>query len=79
MVKDHKIIPSLIVLSVDFGDFLDGVVARFWVERSQIESVGEDVNADTKDKKKMMSSWIIQHREKNYGGFIDAVCDKVCD
>lgn len=82
MVKDYTIIPSLLVLSVDLGDFLDGVVARFWVDRSQIESVGKDVDGDDKDgdetkgKKKLQSSWIIQHREKNYGGFIDAICDK---
>jgi len=26
----HTVLPSLIVILVDFGDFLDGVVARFW-------------------------------------------------
>jgi hypothetical protein len=30
---DYTILPSMIVLLVDFGDFLDGVVARFWVDR----------------------------------------------
>eukprot|EP00429_Kryptoperidinium_foliaceum_P002677 CAMPEP_0176022536 /NCGR_PEP_ID=MMETSP0120_2-20121206/10972_1 /TAXON_ID=160619 /ORGANISM="Kryptoperidinium foliaceum, Strain CCMP 1326" /LENGTH=404 /DNA_ID=CAMNT_0017355677 /DNA_START=73 /DNA_END=1287 /DNA_ORIENTATION=- len=28
----HTILPSLIVILVDFGDFLDGVVARYWVD-----------------------------------------------
>jgi hypothetical protein len=28
----HTLLPSLIVILVDFGDFLDGVVARFWVD-----------------------------------------------
>ena len=28
----HTVLPSLIVILVDFGDFLDGVVARFWVD-----------------------------------------------
>lgn len=28
----HTILPSIIVLLVDFGDFLDGVVARYWVD-----------------------------------------------
>ena len=34
----YTILPSFIVLFVDFGDFLDGVVARFWVDvRREIE------------------------------------------
>lgn len=32
LVKGHTVWPSLLVLFVDFGDFLDGVVARFWVD-----------------------------------------------
>jgi hypothetical protein len=28
----HTFLPSLIVILVDFGDFLDGVVARYWVD-----------------------------------------------
>lgn len=28
----HTVLPSIIVLFVDFGDFLDGVVARYWVD-----------------------------------------------
>lgn len=28
----YWLLPSLIVLLVDFGDFLDGVAARFWVD-----------------------------------------------
>lgn len=27
---DHTILPSLLIILVDFGDFLDGVVARYW-------------------------------------------------
>lgn len=38
----HTFLPSIIVILVDFGDFLDGVVARYWVdvqkEREQEES-----------------------------------------
>ena len=30
--SDHVFIPSFIVILVDFGDFLDGVVARFWFD-----------------------------------------------
>jgi hypothetical protein len=32
MASGHTLLPSLIVIAVDFGDFLDGVVARFWVD-----------------------------------------------
>ena len=28
----HTLLPSFIVILVDFGDFLDGVVARYWVD-----------------------------------------------
>lgn len=28
----HTVLPSFIVVLVDFGDFLDGVVARYWVD-----------------------------------------------
>ena len=28
----HTVLPSVIVILVDFGDFLDGVVARYWVD-----------------------------------------------
>jgi len=31
----QQILPAALVLAVDFGDFLDGVVARFWVDRRQ--------------------------------------------
>jgi phosphatidylglycerophosphate synthase len=77
LVHGYNFLPFLIVLGVDFGDFLDGVVARYWVDRKHIEAVGEEVPGDdSKDKPKMMASEIVKHREKNYGGFIDAVCDK---
>jgi hypothetical protein len=32
MAWGHTLLPSVIVIAVDFGDFLDGVVARFWVD-----------------------------------------------
>ena len=35
---DYTFLPSFLVIFVDFGDFLDGVVARFWVDiRNEIE------------------------------------------
>lgn len=93
------ILPSLIVLSVDFGDFLDGVVARYWVDEKKKH---EELMAkkDDKDPSKRsrsvspnpsdddsyevvttgsphsISSWTISQRNRSYGGFVDAVCDK---
>jgi phosphatidylglycerophosphate synthase len=81
------LLPSLIILGVDFGDFLDGVVARYWLDQSWIDSVGKDIEDDQTDstgKKKKdeeepvvdKESWIVAQRHQTYGGFIDAVCDK---
>ena len=34
----YTVVPSFLVIFVDFGDFLDGVVARFWVDvKKEIE------------------------------------------
>jgi hypothetical protein len=32
MAWGQTLLPSMIIIAVDFGDFLDGVVARFWVD-----------------------------------------------
>lgn len=39
LVNDYILLPSLIVLAVDFGDFLDGVVARYWVDVKKSEDL----------------------------------------
>jgi hypothetical protein len=39
LVNDYKFLPGLLILAVDFGDFLDGVVARYWFDRKKIESI----------------------------------------
>jgi phosphatidylglycerophosphate synthase len=75
--KGHTVIPSLIIFGVDFGDFLDGVVARFWIDQKEIESIAQDADAEGKDKPNIQESWVSAQRKKNYGGFIDAICDKV--
>jgi hypothetical protein len=41
------VLPSIIVVAVDFGDFLDGVVARYWVD-VRAEASAKD-NTDSKD------------------------------
>jgi hypothetical protein len=56
----HNLLPSFIVILVDFGDFLDGVVARFWIDikkdiKLDIKKVGEEAPA-SKDKVSSPSS-----------------------
>lgn len=88
----HTVIPSILVLLVDFGDFLDGVVARFWVdvkkEREEAEktssstppsptsSDGESFEIVTTGSPQSLLSWQVLHWNRTYGGFADAVCDK---
>ena len=47
------------------------------MEQKEIEAVAQAADAESKDKLNMQNSWIVDQRNKNYGGFIDAVCDKV--
>ena len=61
---------SLIVILVDFGDFLDGVVARYWVDERKKKP------AQDAPKGFPVPSWLVEQRNKTYGGFVDAVCDK---
>ncbi|EEC51956.1 predicted protein [Phaeodactylum tricornutum CCAP 1055/1] len=97
---NHAVLPALLVLAVDFGDFLDGVVARYWVDVKKERA--ETAAASDKDKKNdpalrtpsptnsddesfevvttgsphAVPSWVRLHRNRTYGGFVDAVCDK---
>ncbi|KAL3924173.1 MAG: hypothetical protein SGILL_001207 [Bacillariaceae sp.] len=91
----YTLLPSLLVILVDFGDFLDGVVARFWVdakkERDELlaakdkkaspspsptHSDDESFEVVTTGSPQTLPSWLVLHRDRTYGGFIDAVCDK---
>jgi CDP-alcohol phosphatidyltransferase len=49
---DYNVIASIIVLLVDFGDFLDGVVARFWVDENT-KALAKENTKDSKDKPKV--------------------------
>ncbi|GAX09915.1 hypothetical protein FisN_11Lh100 [Fistulifera solaris] len=90
----HTLVPSLLVVLVDLGDFLDGVVARFWNDKAKEK---ESSSTDDKVEKRASSptnsdkdsfevvvtgsphcldSWVTIHRQRSYGGFVDAVCDK---
>lgn len=68
----HAALPSLIVLLVDFGDFLDGVVARYWVDRRRAGTAPTPTPADGDAVPSMART----RRDASYGGFVDAVCDK---
>lgn len=70
LAKGYNAIAFSIVVFVDFCDFLDGVVARYWVDNKHIAKT-------TMTKAYVIQSWMTSHQNKIYGGFIDAVCDKV--
>jgi len=92
MVWGHLVLPSFLVIFVDFGDFLDGVVARFWIDvkKEQMEALASKekpsrssspVDDDSYEvvstgSPHKITSWNITHQNRTYGGFIDAVCDK---
>lgn len=38
LVWEHTVFPAILVILVDFGDFLDGVVARYWVDTNRVVS-----------------------------------------
>jgi len=87
LARGHRFIPALIVLIVDIGDYLDGVVARYWMDMrkkmddhddSKKEKDPTESNFVFTDKgfPQTFSSWEIIQRNKSYGGFIDAICDK---
>lgn len=67
----YDVSAAIIVIAVDFGDFLDGVVARYWVDVLKKNKKPEDVSSDN-----AVPSWQLTQRNKIYGGFIDANCDK---
>lgn len=35
LAEGYRTLPALLVLAVDVGDFLDGVVARYWVDQAK--------------------------------------------
>jgi hypothetical protein len=47
----HTVLPAMIVVAVDFGDFLDGVVARYWVDVRKEDAAA----AESKDKSRSTS------------------------
>jgi len=75
MAKGWDLLSFGIVIGVDLGDFLDGVVARYWMDHGKGET--KEYDLENKGSPHMMPSWSSSERKRIYGGFIDAVCDKV--
>lgn len=48
LVNDYFFLPSFIVLVVDFGDFVDGVVARYWEDLNNKEDLEKLVTEEGK-------------------------------
>lgn len=67
---------AMIVLLVDFGDFLDGVVARYWVDKRKARQARKQQDQVVVDTSQPISSWQMDRRNDTYGGFVDANCDK---
>ena len=63
----YTVLPSLLVILVDFGDFLDGVVARFWVD---VKKEKEEALA-AKDKKASPSSSPTHSDDESFGEFVN--------
>mmetsp|Transcript_36755 Transcript_36755/g.43914 ORF Transcript_36755/g.43914 Transcript_36755/m.43914 type:complete len:410 (+) Transcript_36755:87-1316(+) len=81
----YQVLPSTIVILVDFGDFLDGVVARFWVdiekEKDALDGnrkrcISREADFDSSKSPQCFTSWVSNYHDQKYGGFIDAICDK---
>jgi phosphatidylglycerophosphate synthase len=83
LAQGYQVVPSIIVMSVDFGDFLDGVVARYWVDikksRDDIKEtcIKNEMEFDKSSAPQFLSSWSLDYHDRTYGGFIDMICDKI--
>jgi len=73
LAKKFNLLASITVIAVDFGDFLDGVVARYWVDERKKGALSNDGKISNDSP---VPSWLVCQRNNTYGGFIDAVCDK---
>mmetsp|Transcript_25325 Transcript_25325/g.54026 ORF Transcript_25325/g.54026 Transcript_25325/m.54026 type:complete len:165 (+) Transcript_25325:246-740(+) len=65
----YKFFPSFLVIFVDFGDFLDGVVARFWVD------VRKEIEQKVFEKEKTTSP--TNSDDESYGKFFKCASDAV--
>ncbi|GMH90207.1 hypothetical protein TL16_g11696 [Triparma laevis f. inornata] len=68
-----SLIVAMIVVLVDFGDFLDGVLARYWIEQKKKTKQNEDKN---KNKSSPNPTNSCAQLNQSYGAYIEAVLDK---
>ena len=63
----HTLLPSFIVILVDFGDFLDGVVARYWID---VKREREEVLSKKGDKPRSRSVSPVNSDDDSFGACI---------
>jgi hypothetical protein len=64
----HTVLPSVIVILVDFGDFLDGVVARYWVDMKK-EQQEEALKKDASGKPRSRSVSPVNSDDDSFGEY----------
>ena len=72
---DHHILPAILCLAVDFGDFFDGVLARWWNRQQKAVGGAEDEDGAGTTSTTLLSTRQ-ERRKRQYGQFIDALLDK---
>ena len=76
--RDHAVAPAVLTLLNDFGDFFDGVLARWWAKRKAAgKSVTPELEYDAATKTLSLPSTRTRRIKEQYGQFIDAILDKV--
>jgi hypothetical protein len=63
----HTLLPSFIVILVDFGDFLDGVVARYWID---VKKEREEALSRKGDKPRSRSVSPVNSDDDSFGACI---------
>ena len=62
---------SLTIIFVDFGDFLDGVVARYWVDKRKEEKAKKDAAKDKIDSDDdSFGEYLVSGWQKSTVGFL---------
>lgn len=76
--RDHALAPAALTLLNDFGDFFDGVLARWWAKRKAgAKALEPEVEYDSATKTLSVPSSRRQRIREQYGQYIDAILDKV--
>lgn len=64
----YQVLPAVLVIFVDLADFLDGVVARFWVDRAKLTGSSKGAKDSSKDTSRSASP---ASDKDGFGTFID--------